>query len=158
MANYTLLTSLLSRDPQTDATYKSPNFYVFKLFSTHCRGAALAVSVNCDTFATSDYYTKIPYLDVSSVYDAKAKQVIINVVNRHKTDAIATDIQNVAGTFSGTASVSQIASDDLTNKPYTYEARDTYAPKTEQLPASGSTLHYNFPAHSFTQIVVSVDR
>jgi alpha-N-arabinofuranosidase len=158
MANYTLLTSLLSRDPKTDATYKSPTFYAFKLFSTRCRGAALDVSVNCDSFGTSDHYTAIPYLDVSSVYNAKTGQVVINVVNRHKTDAIATDIRSVTGTFAGTATVSRIASDDLTNQPYTYEARDTYEPKTEQVPASGSTLHYTFPAHSFTQILVSVGR
>ena len=158
MANYTLLTSLLSRDPKTDATYKSPLFYAFKLFSTHCRGAALDTAVNCGTFSTSDFYAKIPYLDVSSVYDAKAKQVVINVVNRHKTDAIATDIQSVTGVFAGSAKISQIASDDITNQPYTYEARDTYPPKTEELPAKGPSLHYVFPAHSFTQIVVSVNR
>jgi alpha-N-arabinofuranosidase len=157
MANYTLLTSILARDPKTDATYKSPTFHAFKLFSTRCRGAALAASVKCGTFRTSDHYTKIPYLDVSSVYDEKAKQVIINVVNRHKDEAIATDIQSVTGAFTGTATVSQITSDDVTNKPYTYEARDTYMPKTEQVPAAGSLLHYTFPAHSFTQIVVAVD-
>jgi alpha-N-arabinofuranosidase len=143
---------------QTGDTYKSPLFYAFKLFSTHCRGVALATSVNCDTFSTSDFYKRIPYLDVSSVYDEKAKQVIINVVNRHKTDAIATDIQSVTGDFAGSAKISQIASDDVTNQPYTYEARDTYAPKTEELPAKGPLLHYVFPAHSFTQIVVGVNR
>lgn len=158
MANYTLLTSILSRDPKTDATYKSPAFHAFKLFSTRCRGTALATAVNCDTFRTSDHYAHIPYLDVSSVYDEKAKQVIINVVNRHKDEAIATDIQNVAGAFTGTATVSLLTSDDITNKPYTYEARDTYAPKTEQVAAQGAKLHYVFPAHSFTQIVVGVDR
>jgi alpha-N-arabinofuranosidase len=156
MANYTLLTSILSRDPKTDSTYKSPTFYAFKLFSTRCRGAALNTYVACDTFGTSDYYTHIPYLDVSSVYDKLKKQVIINVVNRHKTDAIPTDIQSCAGMFAGTASVSQIASEDITNKPYTYEARDSYQPKTEQVPANGSTIHYVFPAHSFTQIVVGL--
>jgi alpha-N-arabinofuranosidase len=157
MANYTLLTSLLSRDPKTDATYKSPIFHAFKLFSTRCRGVALATTVNCDTFRTSDHYAHIPYLDVSSVYDAKAKQVVINVVNRHKDEPIATDIQSVTGGFTGTATVSQIASDDVKNTPYTYEARDSYAPKVSDLAASGATLHYTFPAHSFTQIVVSVD-
>jgi alpha-N-arabinofuranosidase len=158
MANYTLLTSLLSRDPKTNQTYKSPSFYAFKLFSTRCRGAALATFVDCDTFRTTDHYAKIPYLDVSSVYDAKAKQVVINVVNRHKDQAIATDIQSIAGNFEGGATVSLIASDDIDNKPYTYEARDSYAPKTEQLLTNGSTIHYVFPAHSFAQIVVGVDR
>jgi alpha-N-arabinofuranosidase len=128
------------------------------LFSTRCRGAALTTAVTCDTFRTSDHYARIPYLDVTTVYDEQGKQVIINVVNRHKDEAIATDIQIVAGAFAGNATVSLIANDDVTNKPYTYEARDTYAPKTEQLAASGSTLHYNFPAHSFTQIVVGVGR
>jgi alpha-N-arabinofuranosidase len=158
MANYTLLTSLLARDPKTDATYKSPLFYTFKMFSTRCRGTALAPTVTCDTFRTSDYYTKIPYLDVSSVYDEQAKQVIINVVNRHKDEAIATDIQSVVGVFAGAATVSLVISDDISNKPYTYEARDTYPPKTEQVAASGPTLHYVFPAHSFTQIIVGLDR
>jgi len=158
MANYTLLTSLLSRDPKTDATYKSPMFQAFKLYSTRCRGTALATAVSCDTFKSGEHYTKIPYLDVTSVYDEKAKQVVINVVNRHKDEAIATDIQSVTGTFTGTAAVSQIASDDVSNKPYTYEARDTYLPKTESLAASGTTLHYSFPAHSFTQIVVGLNR
>lgn len=155
MANYTLLTSLLSRDA-AGQTYKSPTFYAFKLYSTHCRGAALDVGVDCGTFNTSDYYQHIPYLDVSSVYDAKAKQVVINVVNRHKDEAITTDIRSVAGAFSGTATVSRIASADVENKPYTYEARDSYPPKTEQIAANGATLHCVFPAHSFTQIVVNI--
>jgi alpha-N-arabinofuranosidase len=158
MANFTLLTSILGRDPKTDQTYKSPLFYAFKLYSTRCRGEALNTFVDCDTFRTSDYYTHIPYLDVSAVYDKPAKQVVINVVNRHKDKAIATDIQSITGAFGGTATVSQIASDDLDNKPYTYEARDTYTPKSEQVSTNGSTIHFAFPAHSFTQIVVGVDR
>lgn len=157
MANYTLLTSILGRDPKTDATYKSPLFYTFKAFSTRCRGDAVVALVNCDTFGTTEFYPKIPYLDVSSVYDAKARQVVINIVNRHKDEAIATDIQSVAGAFNGNATITQIASDDISNQPYTYEGRETYAPKTEQLAVNGSTLHYTFPAHSFTQIVVGVN-
>lgn len=158
MANYTLLTSLLGRDQKTGETYKSPLFHAFKLFSTRCHGVALETAVHCDTFGTTDFYAKIPYLDVSSVYDDKTEQVIINVVNRHRDEAIATDIQSVAGTFAGPAVVSQIASDDIENQPYTYEARDTYLPKAEQIAAQGPTIHFVFPAHSFTQIVVGVKR
>lgn len=158
MANYTLLTSLLGRDPATGATYKSPLFHAFKLFSTRCHGDSLRASVVCDTFKVDDYYTAIPYLDVSVVHDPAAQQVIINVVNRHKDDAIVADIASVAGAFHGQAAVTQILSDDITNAPYTYEARDTYAPKTSEVSVQGSTLQYSFPAHSFTQIVVGVAR
>ena len=158
MANYTLLTSILGRDPKTDATYKSPLFYTFKLFSTRARGTALSPTVVCDTFRTSDHYAKIPYLDVSAVYDEKAKQVVLNVVNRHKDEAIVTDIRSIVGTFAPTASVSLVANDDISDAPYTYEARDTYPPKVEQIATQGTSLNYAFPAHSFTQIVVGITR
>ena len=72
--------------------------------------------------------------------------------------SLATDIQSVTGRFAGPASVSLIISDDVTDKPYSDVARDTYVPKTEQVAAQGATLHYSFPAHSFTQIVVGVSR
>ncbi len=158
MTNYTLLTSLLGRDLKTGQTYKTPTFYAFKLFSTRCRGEALDTFVDCGTFSTGKHYQNIPYLDVSSVYNPQAKQVVINVVNRDEDHAIATDIQSVTGTFAGSASVSEITSTGTTNRPYTYADRAAYPPKTEQVPASGSTLHFTFPANSFTQIVVGVNR
>jgi alpha-N-arabinofuranosidase len=158
MANYTLLTSILERDPNTDTPYKSPKFYTFKMFSNLCRGDALTTAVKCGTFAASDFYNKIPYLDVSSVYDSKSKRVIVNVVNRAKEQSIETDIQNASGSFLGAASVSKVTSDDVTNKPYTYEDRSDYEPKVESITPQGSTLHYIFPAHSLTQIVVGIDR
>lgn len=156
MANYTLLTSILGRDPKTDQTYKTPLFYAFKLFSTHCRGVALDPLVDCGTFATSAYYRNIPYLDVSSVYDEKKGRVVINVVNRDKDDAVTTEIHSIAAPFAGPATLHQIVSDDLTNQPFTYAARATYPPKTATIATSGSTLRCTFPAHSFTQIVVPV--
>jgi len=158
MANYTLLTSLLGRDQATGATYRTPLFHAFKAFSTRCHGDAVRAAVVCDTFKVDDYYAAIPYLDVSIVHDAAARQVVINVVNRHKDEAITADIRCAAGAFAGPATVTQILSDDVTNAPYTYEARATYAPKVGELPATGATLSASFPAHSFTQIVVSLDR
>jgi alpha-N-arabinofuranosidase len=79
-------------------------------------------------------------------------------VNRSKDQAIATDVESTSGAFAGTASITKVTSDDVTNKPYAYEARDTYVPKTETLAANGTTIHYEFPAHSFTQIVANVER
>jgi alpha-N-arabinofuranosidase len=158
MANFTALSGILGRDPKTGATYKSPAFYAFKLFSTRCRGSALEAFVRSDGFRTSDYYTHIPYLDVTAVYDQASKRVVVNVVNRHRDEAIATDIESVAGSFEGTAEISLITSPDVDNKPYRYEDRDAYAPKMETLPASGKVLRYAFPPHSFTQIVVGVQR
>jgi len=157
MANYTLLTSLLARDTETGASYRTPLFHAFKLFSTRCRGTALSPTVVCDTFRTSDHYAHIPYLDVSAVYDAKAGQVVINVVNRHKDEAIATDIRSIAGSFMGEAELSLITSADVADAPYTYQAREGYPPKVERVATQGGVLHYSFPAHSFTQIVAKIN-
>ena len=40
MANFTMLTSLLSSDPK-NGTFKSPVFYTFKAFSNNCLGASV---------------------------------------------------------------------------------------------------------------------
>ncbi|MCF3652347.1 alpha-L-arabinofuranosidase C-terminal domain-containing protein [Synoicihabitans lomoniglobus] len=158
MANYTLLTSILARDPETDATYKTPTFYAFKAYSTRNHGDALRTSVVCDTFGVDDYYTAIPYLDVTSVHNRKSGEVFINVVNRHQDEAIATAIRSVVGTFAPTARVSSITTDDTDNRPYTYADRDTYRPTATEIPTDNDTITYRFPAHSFTQIIVKVDR
>lgn len=158
MANYTLLTSILARDPETDATYRTPTFHAFKAFSTRAHGAALETAVVCDTFGVDDFYTAIPYLDVTSVYNAETGQVVINVVNRHKDDAIETDILSIAAPFAATASVSTINRDETDNRPYTYADRDSYLPVESEVSTNGSSIHYAFPAHSFTQILVGVDR
>lgn len=47
----------------TGRTYKSPAFYAFKLYSTRCRGQAVATWVDCGTFDSGDGYRNIPYLD-----------------------------------------------------------------------------------------------
>lgn len=154
MANYTMMTSLLSRD-RDGHLYKSPKFYMFKLYSTNCRGTSLNPLVKCDTFSTSHYYQGIPYLDVTSVYNKKTNSLVINVVNRHKNKAVSTDIVSNSGDFSGKASVTVINSNDI-KAPYTYAKRKNYIPVPKEISAKGNKFTYSFPAHSFTQIMVKV--
>jgi alpha-N-arabinofuranosidase len=154
MANYTMMTSLLSRDRQGDL-YKSPSFYTFKMFSNNCRGIALEPLVRCDTFSTSSYYRDIPYLDVTSVYDKTKRYVVINVVNRHEKKAVNAQIVSDSGPFSGEATVTVVAGGDL-KTPYSYANRKAYVPVAEQIKTSGERFTYSFPAHSFTQIMVKI--
>lgn len=112
------------RNPDVISMKTRALHFASSLFFLPFSGVALASTVNCGTFRTSDFYPKIPYLDVTSVYNAKAGQVISNVVNRHNDQAIETDIQSVAGAFKGSARLAQILSDEVENKPYSYVARD----------------------------------
>jgi alpha-N-arabinofuranosidase len=157
MANYTLLTSILGRDTKSDQTYKSPLFYSFKMYSTRCRGDAVDTAVSCDTFSTGDRYTRIPYLDVSSVYNRATHQIAINIVNRHRDASITADVRSLVGSISASATVIRITSDDIDNRPYTFEARDTYPPKAESVAPVGGSLSIPLPPHSITQILATLE-
>jgi alpha-N-arabinofuranosidase len=154
MANFTMMTSLLSRDKKGHL-YKAPNFYTFKMFSNNSRGMSLNPLVKCDTFSTSKYYNDIPYLDVTSVYNKATNSLVINVVNRHQKKAITTEIKSDSGDFAGKASVSVINSANI-NAPNTYAKRKSYKPVPKEISTKGNTLVYSFPAHSFTQVIVKL--
>lgn len=155
MANFTMLPSILDRDAEK-GLFKSPLFYTFKLFSNNCLGSSLNVAVECDTFSTSNYYKGIPYLDVTCVYARETKSLIINVVNRHKEKAIATEIVNRSSTFAGGATVEEINSSDI-QAPYTFDKQKEYVPVPKEVETKGNSLMYSFPPHSFSQIAVRIN-
>lgn len=156
MANFTMLTSVLAMDFKTRQTYKSPTYYIFKLFSNNCRGISLDVFVNCDKFKTSDFYKDIPYLDVTSSYSPETKTMYINVVNRHKDNAITTDIICSSGNFLGKATANEIYVEDY-KAPLSYDLRDKYIPVVKEIAVKGNRMTYSFPPHSFTQITVKTE-
>lgn len=156
MANYTLLTSILGFDPTHEKRFKTPFFYVFKVFSNGCRGKSLDTLVRCDTFDVDDFHKGIPYLDVSTVYVEDDHSLIINVVNRHKDEAIAADIISCSGDFTSEARVQEMYHEDW-KESYTYANRDEYVPKTKRLSTDKTKMTYSFPPHSFTQISIGMN-
>jgi len=155
MTNFTTMTSLLSSDPKK-GTYKSPLFYVFKLFSNNCRGNSIDSYVTCDTFNT-EKYKGIPYLDVSAVYSKETNTVFVNVVNRHKDKEITTDVMNSSGEITGKPEVSIITIDDL-KEPFAFDQQSKYLPATKEIQAKGNRLSVVFPPHSFTQIKINIKK
>ena len=126
------------------------------MFSNNCRGETADTYVQCDTFNT-EKYKGIPFLDVTAVYSKEANAVFINVVNRHQDKPIATDITNIAGEISGKAEVTIINSDALKD-PFVIEKQSQYQPVTKQVETKSGKLSYTFPAHSFTQIKINVQK
>ncbi len=152
-ANYTMFISLLSQNREGQ-TYKTPFFYMFKLFSHNVNGKSLDTYVDCETF-DGKIYKKIPYLDVSSSYSEDEKTVVINVVNRNMKEAIRAKIISDTGNFVGDAAVNVINTEDVSGR-YNYESRDQYLPASSTLKVNGNSFTFSFPAHSFTQIKVEV--
>ena len=155
MANFTLLTSLLSSDPKK-GTFKSPLFYTFKLFSNNCLGNSVDTHVACDTFNT-ELAKGIPYLDVTTVYSEETGHVYINVVNRHKDKSMTADILNGSGVFSGKAEASVINADSL-EEIFSIDKQEGYHPVVRAIETTGKKLTCTFPPHSFTQISVKLNK
>jgi len=155
MANFTLMTSLLSGEPQK-GTFKSPLFYTFKMFSNNCLGSSVDTYVACDTFNT-EKYKGIPFLDATTVYSKESNTVFINVINRHKDKSITADIFNISGDFSGNAVATFITSDKL-NDPFTFDQQAKYVPVTKEVEPKNNRLSCTFPPHSFTQIKIGIKK
>jgi len=136
-------------------------FYPLQLFAQNAHGTALDVFVDSDTFDTAEFsagmaetstrQTGVPYLDVSATYEEDGK-VIINVVNRHKDEAISTDILAQTGEFSGAIEVYEVNGPDVkTSNGFSGEPVRTV--RKDDIRARGDSFRYSFPAHSFTQLI-----
>lgn len=153
MANFTMLTSLLSNDPQK-GTYKSPLFYTYRLFANNCLGTSVDTYVKCDTFHAGKY-AGIPYLDVTAVEAGGTNTVIINVVNRDKDRSITANIIDAGGRFAGNGRASIVTTDDP-DAPFMFSKKASYAPVDRDVHINNGQLSYSFPPHSFTQIKVGI--
>jgi alpha-L-arabinofuranosidase len=123
-----------------------------QLFATHCHGTSLDTFVDCDTYALGG--ERIPYLDVSAAYDGEAGEVIVNVTNRHREQAITTDILCQTGRFDGKATVYEVNGPDI--KAENSMTRQAVKTVTKEAQARGDRFTYAFPAHSFTLIRIPV--
>ncbi|MDZ7346381.1 MAG: alpha-N-arabinofuranosidase, partial [candidate division KSB1 bacterium] len=151
MANFTMLTSLLSSDREK-GTFKTPLFYLFKLYSNNCRGVSVDAFVRCERFDT-EKYKGIPYLDVTATYSEESRILCINVVNRHKEKSITAELTSVSASFDGKASAYVVTAKSL-EEPFSFDKQKDYLPLVQPVESKGKTLSFTFPAHSFTQIQV----
>ncbi len=148
MANITMITNLVGNNPEGD--FRNSIFLTFSLYSNNALGTALDVYTDCETY-DNEIFSDIPYLDVTAVLNGEAKQVVLNVVNRHETEDINTSVDLQTGTYKGKATVHLInAAVDARN---TREAQPI-AIETDEISFKGNSINYSFPAHSFTQIVI----
>lgn len=149
MANITMITNLVGNSPEGD--FKNSIFHTFSLFSHNALGAALDVKTICDTY-DNEIFSKIPYLDVTAVLNDAENKVIVNVVNRHETKAIESNIDLQSGEYSGKATANLVYAESM--DAINTKNDQPIQVKTEQINFKGNTLKHSFPSHSFTQIEI----
>jgi len=151
MANLTFLTGLVGSAP--DGDFKNTLFYPFYLYSQNCLGISLDVFTNCEKY-NNELFKDIPYLDVTAALNESAKEVVINVINKHETKAITTDIVLQSGEYTGSAKANEITGETI-NSTNTKTKEDVKT-VTKNITFKGNTIRYSFPAHSITQFQIAI--
>ncbi len=153
MANLTFLSSLVGLTPEGD--YKTSLYYPFYLYSNHCRGTALDVYTRCERYSNK-VFKDIPYLDVTAVLNGTAGTLVVNVVNRSETEAIPADVELQSGAFAGKGQAHVVNADSLAAANTATEQKVRIA--TSDLAFTGNRLSHTFPAHSFTQLEIALQK
>ncbi len=135
-------------------------YYPLALYAEHAYGTALDVYVDSETYDTEPFFIglgeqqeqqkNVPYLDVSATHKEDGT-VIINVVNRHRDQAIPTDVIAQTGRFDGAFEVYEITGPDV--KAQNDFGRTTVETnKKADVRAQGGQFTYTFPPHSITML------
>ena len=74
------------------------------LFANNTKGKALQLLVKCSQYASRSR-GDVPYLDASAALDGGT--LIVNVVNRHRNEAVVTDIELEDRQFGGMVEISE---------------------------------------------------
>ena len=154
MANLAQLVNVIAPMMITnDKLWMQTTYYPLSLFAKNCHGQSLETFVQSDKYDAGDY-KQIPYLDVSTIYNDKTQEIILNVVNRHQDKAIETSIQNQFGKLAEKGIVYEVNSASLNDENSVSEQK--VKTKEKEISISGDNFTYSFPAHSYTMIKIKI--
>ncbi|HEV2446652.1 MAG TPA: alpha-L-arabinofuranosidase C-terminal domain-containing protein, partial [Candidatus Sulfopaludibacter sp.] len=122
-------------------------------------------NVSLDAWVSSPTYTltglpnlqrRLPYLDVSATYNAAEKTLYVNVLNRSKSQDIATRIENQEGALAKNGEMWQMNYPDL-KATHTFGDDKKVAPSTHNVTADKNGFSYTFPAHSLSIVKLHLE-
>ncbi len=155
MANMAQLVNVIApMRIDNDKVWKQTTYHPLYLFANNCKGEALDVFCKSPGFSTRRY-KDVPYLDVSSTFEKEKKQIVINVVNRNKDQAIDGDILSHNGDFAAEASVNTVTGENITDTNSVNNQNVKI--ENSKIKTSGDKIAYSFPPKSFTQIIVKLN-
>ena len=161
MANMAQLVNVIAPIfAEKDGMFKQTIYYPLQLFAQNVNGTSLDVFVDCEKYNTDLFFLglgesqaqleEVPYLDVSATYNENG-EVYICVVNRHKDNAITTDLICQTGTFGDQFEVYEVNGPGV-KAENDFGKNQVKTVKKENLKAGGQKVVYSFPAHSFTML------
>lgn len=131
----------------TTGLYLQTIYYPLQLFATNSHGKALELLVDCPQYSTKKF-AAVPYLDSSAAYDNGT--LVLNVVNRHQTEAITVDVELEDKQFGSTFEVAEVNGPDIKAENHFNATPVKIARRS--VSANGARLTYSFPPHSYTML------
>lgn len=126
-------------------------YYPLQLFANNSKGKSLDLFVDSPRY-TSKRFGDVRYLDTSAAYDNGV--VVMNVVNRHPSQAVETEFEFEDKKSSGVAEIQEVNGPDIKAENDFESAKVAAVPRS--LDAVGGKFTYSFPAHSYTMMKLRV--
>jgi alpha-L-arabinofuranosidase len=126
-------------------------YYPLQLFASNTKGNALELYCDGPRYK-STRFDDVPYLDASASIDNGT--LVINVVNRHKDQAIEAEFEAQDKQFTGPVAVSEVNGPDI--KAENDFGKTVVKTVNKSASSDGHKLRYVFPAHSYTMLKTKV--
>jgi alpha-N-arabinofuranosidase len=141
-----------------EGMYLQTIYHPLKLYAEHCGpiavdtyvGESEQITVSPDVAPGAEYLIHLEsfdYLDVSATCDPDAGTLTVCVVNRHKDEAISTQLVVNGGEVTGDAKIYEVNGAGP-NARNSFAQPDAVTVRSRAW--SPAQMHYNFPAHSVT--------
>jgi alpha-N-arabinofuranosidase len=131
--------------------YLQTIYYPLQLFANHVKGNSLEVLASGPTYKSARFPV-VPYVDSSASLDGNA--LVVNIVNRHQSEAMDVTVSLEDRRFAGPATVDEVNGPDI--KAMNDFGSSPVRAATRSQAASGNSLTLRLPAHSYTQVRVNV--
>jgi alpha-N-arabinofuranosidase len=132
-----------------DGLFLQTIYHPLRLFANNSKGTALELFVDSPKYP-SRRFGDVPYLDASAAYDNGT--LVLNVVNRHRGQAIDAEIEAEDKEFSGPAAITEVNGPDI--KAENDFGSVKVQPVERTAAAAGKKLALRFAQHSYTMVKV----
>ena len=122
-------------------------YHPLALFASNSKGKALELFIDSPKYK-STRFDDVPYLDASSAWDNG--MAVINVVNRHRDQAIDTEFETQDKSFAGPIEIAEVTGPDIKAENSFDSVKVKTSPKSAR--ADGKKFRYSFPPHSYTML------
>lgn len=127
--------------------YLQTIFYPLQLFANNVKGNSLTVLSEGHSYKSARFPV-VQYIDSSAALDGNA--LAVNLVNRHRSEAIDVTINLEDKRFTGAAAITEVNGPDV--KSVNDFDSSPVIPKTSSRAARGNSLTLSLAAHSYTQV------